>query len=130
MASEKDEAEDMATGFLQSQKVDWTANYIARGQKFGAMPQGQVEGEWLASMKAMGDDPFNKANRDWNNDAESELSLRGIEPPIAAGKDDMDRFLAASRKRVEDLMADPVERARVEKLLIKDLKAFGEQSDN
>ncbi|APG11401.1 hypothetical protein BKD09_24000 [Bradyrhizobium japonicum] len=129
MGSEEDETESMAIGFLQSQKVNWAAGYIERGRRFGAMTDEAVRGQWLASMKAMGDDATDKSARDWNNDAEAELTLRKLDPPFAAGNDDVNRFLAASKKRVDELMADPVERERIENSLIEDLKAFGEGTE-
>jgi hypothetical protein len=130
MATEKDEAEAIATGFLQSQKLNWAAGYIERGRRFGALADEAVQGEWLAAMKAMGEDATDKTARDRNNDAEAELSLRKLDPPFAAGQDDVDRFLAASKKRIDEMTTDPAERDRIEKSLMEDLKAFGEDTDN
>jgi hypothetical protein len=125
MSKEEDEAEKTALSFLKSQRMNQLADYVSRGRAFGKMTDEEVHEGWRASMGAMARSPTERAHRRLNNDYESELDLRRL--PFPEGTEEAKQFLDASKRMIDELLADPEERERIRADLAKDLGDFIDQ---
>jgi len=122
MTDADDAGDKLARSFLESQRLNRLAVYVSRGRKFGALTIDAVEDGWHATMKAMSLAPSERAHRDLNSEYEAELELRGSKPPFDSAKEDVERYLAATKKIIEQRMADPDEWERMEDDLVRDLE--------
>jgi hypothetical protein len=129
MTDADDEGDKLARSFLESQRLNRVADYVSRGRKFGALTIDAVEDGWRATMKAMSLAPTERAHRDLNSDYEAELELRRSKPPFESAKEDVDRYIAATQKIMEQRKADPVEWERMEDELVRDLESFQDEQD-
>ena len=73
--------------------------------------------------------PSERAHRDLNSDYEAELELRGSKSPFDSAKEDVDRYIAATQKIMEQRKADPDEWERLEDELVRDLESFQDEQD-
>jgi hypothetical protein len=128
--ADDDEFDEVTRSFLESQRLNRMADYVSRGRRFGKAPTDAVEDGWRASMKAMSLAPMERVHWDLNYDYEAELELRGAKPPFGPAKEDVDRYLAATQRIVDELMSDPEERERIENDMAKDLELFRKDQDN
>ena len=130
MTDADDEGDKLARSFLESQRLNRLADYISHGRKFGALTIDAVEDGWRATMKAMSFAPSERAHRDLNSEYEAELELRGSKPPFDSAKEDVERYLAATKKIIEQRMADPDEWERMKDDLVRDLRSFRDERGN
>ena len=98
MTDADDEADKLARSFLESQRLNRLADYVSRGRKFGALTIDAVEDGWRTTMKAMSLAPSEPAHRHLNSEYEAELELRGSKPPFDTAKEDVERYLAATKE--------------------------------
>jgi hypothetical protein len=129
MTDADDEADKLARSFLESQRLNRLADYVSRGRKFGALTIDAVEDGWRTTMKAMSLAPSEPAHRDLNSEYEAELELRGSTPPFDTAKEDVERYLAATKKIIEHRMADTDEWKRMKDDLVRDLTSFRDEQD-
>jgi hypothetical protein len=129
MTGADDRGDKLARSFLESQRLNRVADYVSRGRKFGALTIDAAEDGWRATMKAMSLAPSERVLRDLNSDYEAELELRGSKAPFDSAKEDVERYLAATRKIIEQRQADPDEWERMEDELFRDLKSFQDEQD-
>ena len=99
---EKNLRDDMV-GFLADQKAEATLSYVNRGRPLADFDSGVLKARWIEIVGEMAE--LNYANAGERDDLESELTLRGEEPPAEAV--DMDRAMAnmvadLARMRVEE----------------------------
>ena len=127
MTDADDEGDKLARSFLESQRLNRVADYVSRGRKFSALTIDAVEGGWRATMKAMSLAPSERAHRDLNSDYEAELELRGSKSPFDSANEDVDRYIAATQKIIEQRKADPDEWERLEDELVRDLASFQDE---
>jgi hypothetical protein len=131
MANVDDNLSDEITrSFLECQRLNRAADYVSRGRRFGKLAMEAVEDGWRASMRAMSLAPAERVHWDLTSDYEAELELRGSKPPYGPAKEDVDRFLAATERIIDELMSDPEERERIENDMAKDLESFRKDRDN
>jgi hypothetical protein len=128
--ADDDGGDEIARSFLESQRLNRLADYVSRGRRFGKATMDAVEDGWRASMKAMSLAPAERVHRDLNNDYEAELDLRGSKLPFDSAKEDVGRYLAATKRIIDELMSDPEERERIEDDMAKDLELFLKDQDN
>lgn len=129
MTDEEDVCDKLARSFLESQRLNRVADYVSRGQKFSALTIDAVEDGWRATMRAMSFSPSERAHRDLNSDYEAELELRGSKSPFDSAREDVDRYVAATRKIMERRKADPDEWERLEDELVRDIASFQDAQD-
>jgi hypothetical protein len=125
-----DIGDEITQSFLESQRLNRLADYVSRGRRFGKLTLDAVEDGWRASMKAMSLAPAKCLYRDLNSDYEAELDVRGSHPPFDSAKEDVDRYFAATKRIIDELMSDPEERERIEHDMAKDLESFLKDQDN
>jgi hypothetical protein len=128
--ADDDEVDEVTRSFLESQRLNRMADYVSRGRRFGKATTDAVADGWRASMKAMSLAPMERVHWDLNSDYEAELELRGSKAPFGPAKEDVDRYLAATKRIIDELMSDPEERERIENDMAKDLESFQKDQDN
>ena len=124
------EATKSPESFLESQRLNRLADYVSRGRRFGKATMDDVEDGWRASIKEISLGPACRANRDFNNYYEAELDLHGSKLLFNSAKEDVGRYLAATKRIIDELMSDPEERERIEDDMAKDLELFLKDQDN
>jgi hypothetical protein len=87
----------MASGDMQ--RIE---NYLSRGRKLESTEVEDLQKAFVAMFRAWG------ANPQWDgrgelDDVRAEYTLRGIEPPFALVKDDIDRLAIAAAELIEDM---------------------------
>lgn len=129
---DKSAVEKTVQAYLESNRVDWAADYIARGRKFASLSLKDLTDQWRGSIKAMADEPSQKAHRDHHTDYGAEFQLRGLDEPYddPVAKAELERFMSATRRIIESRLSDPDERERIEDEIGADLKLFLDGTDN
>jgi hypothetical protein len=124
--------EKAVQAYLDSSRLDWAADYIARGRKYSALPLNDLTDQWRDSIKAMADEPNQKVHGDHNADYGAEFRLRGLAEPYddPVARTDLERFLGATRRIIESRLSDPDERERIESDIDADLKALFDGTEN
>jgi hypothetical protein len=103
-----DKAKDFARAFLDSSLMDDANDYLQRGRRFESVATPEMGTRWAAAFRAFVEasaahqlvgegarDKLAARARDFD-DANAEMRLRGIDPPI----DDVDRELRTLQKLV------------------------------
>jgi hypothetical protein len=98
-----DKADDEVRGWLRSETVDATADYIARGRKHQDMPGTDLAAAWISSFRRLSFEFKNPELHAAQADLSAEYHLRAMKPPYHLVIDDMDRLSAGIRRDVEDL---------------------------
>src|SRR5258708_3502032 len=114
--------DDFTDAFLQNQVMEALEGYRKRGRALEKLDDDALEQRWIASMKAWAaaisaGHAYEKGERD---DAQAEMSLRGIKPPLGKVSVEWQKIVAA----VKATIADPVRRERVTDSLVDDLAGF------
>jgi hypothetical protein len=118
---EGEEAKKLVISFLKSQRLDRTADYVARGRGFQALTVEALHEGWRASMHAMSLSPSEHGHWERTSDYESELALRGLSPPARCRKGGSKTLLGSH------IESDPALQHLLIERLADDIQFFGDQ---
>src|SRR5689334_12557309 len=90
-------------GWLQSQEIDHTAEYLRRGRQFDSLSLDDLTAQWAATFKDPDLYMRSREHRSLTADYMSEFSLRKVEPPIHVVKDDFAKIQKAVRNMMRGL---------------------------
>jgi hypothetical protein len=122
----KNYAEEIVRDFLESSRLDRMAEYVQRGRKYAPLSDEDLIAKWLAGVKAMADAPEDPACYAEQNDTESELALRKLDPPHDLAQPDVDRYVETSEAAIRAIESDPERLAELRAGIVEDLRAFQE----
>jgi hypothetical protein len=95
--------DDEVRGWLRSETVDATADYIARGRKHQHMLGADLAAAWISAFRRLSFEFRDFELHVAQADLSAEYHLRVENPPYHLVIDDMDRLSAGIRRDVEDL---------------------------
>jgi hypothetical protein len=79
-------------GWIQSESVDDTADYVARGRKYAGLPDEEAKSQWIHAFRSLANDFVNSPWWRIQSHLTSELALRGLEPPFELVLEDMEKL--------------------------------------
>jgi hypothetical protein len=119
--------EEDVEGFVASEQIDRVAEY-AKERRYREVADGELVERWVAAYKEMASNPFSFEYRKLVSDVQSELQLRGKEPPFDQVKEFTEQFTSAVAASIEDLReTNPREYALRNERLECDIQAFKRQ---
>jgi hypothetical protein len=98
-----DKAEDDLRGWLRSETVDATVDYVARGRKHCKLLGADLAAAWISSFRRLSFEYRNPELHMAQADLSAEYVLRAEEPPYHLVIDDMDRLSTGIKRDVENL---------------------------
>ena len=101
-----DKAEDEVRGWLRSETVDATADYVARGRKHQDMPDADLAAAWMSSFRRLSFEFKNPELHAAQADLSAEYDLRAERQPYHLVIDDMDRLSTGIKRDVETLSSE------------------------
>jgi hypothetical protein len=124
----KDNSQDeLMLAFLRNEGFEHTRDYVQRGRDLKGVSTQQLKERWVAAFKQMAatlspqrrpiDPPIRL-------DIESELSIRGEEPPLHEVKPELEAFQRAAKEAIDKLLADPQRAQDVNDELTTDVEEF------
>jgi hypothetical protein len=102
----------------------------AKDRRYRDVADSQLIEQWIAAYKEMASSPFSFVCRKLVSDLQSELQLRGKEPPFEQIKEFTEQFISATVASIEDLRQNnPREYALINERLEHDIEVFKYQRD-
>lgn len=101
-----DDQEKLVLAWVESQSMDQTADYLARGRAFKTLSKDELSAVWIAAFKDMANEPQNDAVRRLHNDLDAEWRARSETPPYAEVPDLFDIYRAKVNCVLERLQKD------------------------
>jgi len=98
-----DKAEDDLRGWLRSETVDATVDYVARGRKHQNLLGADLAVAWISSFRRLSFEFRNPELHLAQADLSAEYVLRAAEPPYHLVIDDVDRLSTSIKRDVENL---------------------------
>ena len=77
-----DEVDKDVHGWLRSQELDATADYVRRGRQFSGLALPDLTAQWAGTFKDGDEHIRSKELRNLSSDYASEFALRGTKPPM------------------------------------------------
>jgi hypothetical protein len=105
----EDDSNDELRGWAQSEVVDATANYAARGRKHRDMSDDDLSAAWVSSFTDVARDFTNPHLWSIQSDLAAEYGLRAVEPPYQLVAADRIRLVTSMEKMAKSLGADDYE---------------------
>jgi hypothetical protein len=122
-----DKTEDEVRGWLRSETVDATADYVARGRKHQGLPHADLAAAWISSFRKLSFEFENPELHAAQADLSAEYSLRAQEPPYHLVIDDMNRLSTGIKSEVEAL--SPEKRDQISEKMFERYSAFQASRD-
>ena len=122
-----DKADDEVRGWLRSENVDATADYVARGRKHQGMPSADLAAAWISSFRRLSFEFRNYELHVVQADLSAEYHLRAEKPPYHLVTDDMDRLSAGIKRDVEAL--SPEKRDQISEKMFERYSTFQASRD-
>lgn len=95
-------------GWMKSNSVDKTADYIARGRKFESLSDEQLQIKWIAAFRRMAASYTDMNARSLQGDLSAEYSLRGHPEPYRLVLAESAEYVKAAIAAIEQIKAaDP-----------------------
>jgi hypothetical protein len=112
--------------YLENLKLEATAEYMRRGRHLANVDMEELSGWWVAAFKWWVPNISTGSTFDHQPriDIESEMRVRGIEPPWALVSDEFKAMQKASRDFTDQLARDPARLAQKEQQISEGLEAF------
>lgn len=98
----EDELKAGVHSWLAENQMQDVRNYVSRGRSFESASIDQLNSEWVALMRDWAADPRQSKNPR-RTDIESEMTLRGLEPPYKLVKDELDTITRVAADAMEDM---------------------------
>jgi hypothetical protein len=113
--------------WLAEGRMQQVRDYSSRGRSLESTPVAQLQGEWVALMRAWVTNPHEFRNPK-RADIESEFTLRGLEPPYEMVVDEFEAVTRFISDAMENM--DEAEKDRINTEIASELVDFlaGEQS--
>jgi hypothetical protein len=111
--------------YLENLRLEATADYVRRGRLLAALDDEELCRRWVDLFKLWVATDFD-AGHDHRarEDVESELQLRGKEPPFDRVPDEMAAMSEKSKARTDAMLRNPELAQRMEQRIKADLAAF------
>jgi hypothetical protein len=92
--------------WVQSEAVDGTAAYAARGRKYAGLSDEEARSQWVNAFRALANDFVKSPWWHIQSDLRSELELRGLEPPYRLVQEDLVKLSNGLNAEVENGAGD------------------------
>ena len=122
-----DKAEYEVRGWLRSETVDATVDYVARGRKHQNLLGADLAAAWISSFRRLSFEFRNPELHVAQADLSAEYVLRAEEPPYHLVIDDMDRLSTGIKRDVEAL--SPEKRDQISEKMFERYSAFQARRD-
>ena len=122
-----DKAEDEVRGWLRSETVDATVDYVARGRKHQNLLGADLAAAWISSFRRLSFEFKNPELHAVQADLSAEYGLRAEEPPYHLITDDMYRLSAGMKEDVEAL--SPEKRHEISEKMFERYSTFQASRD-
>jgi hypothetical protein len=116
--------DEMKAGFnswIAEGRMQHVRDYAGRGRSFEKTPIDQLQGEWVALVRAWATNP-QEHNNPRRADIEAELALRGLEPPHELIRDDLDVIARFAMTTMENM--DSIDKDRINDEIAGELAEF------
>ena len=107
--------------FSANAAVEKTAAYVRSGRSLAGLTDDQLLDAWVERMRAFADEPDSYAAV---AEADSELDLRGLEPPMDRARASIEKQQARLRAILEELEANPESLRENRKRFAEDIASF------
>jgi hypothetical protein len=125
----KTQVEQSTLSWLANNRVDATAEYAKNGRIHQEITDESLRDAWVVSFKEMADDYYDAERRNLNAQFESELTLRGLEPPFAKVTEASQRYVAATLAAFEKMkIEDPAAFDAAAERIGKDVTEYEEKT--
>jgi hypothetical protein len=114
--------DDEVRGWLRSENVDATADYVARGRKHQGMLGADLAAAWISLFRRISFEFRNYELHVVQADLSAEYHLRAEKPPYHLVTDDMDRLSASIKRDVEAL--NPEKRDQISEKMFERYSTF------
>src|ERR1700733_11388033 len=94
---------DDVMGFVQSRHIDRVAAYAQSGRKHASLSLEKLNLAWEMAFHELAARPADPDIRALHDNYDSELALRGAEPPYHLVKDELEALCAKAGERVAEL---------------------------
>jgi hypothetical protein len=122
-----DKAKDEVRGWLRSETVDATVDYVARGRKHQNLLGADLAAAWISSFRRLSFEFKNPELHVVQADLSAEYGLRAEEPPYHLVTDDMDRLSTGIKRNVEAL--SPEKRDQISEKMFERYSTFRANRD-
>ena len=110
--------------FFENKRMDATADYLRRGRHLAEVDIDELNARWIACFKDYAANFGTGHNHRPREDIESEMQVRGLQPPFESVAEEFAAVIAASKAQADRLLRDPVRLAQKEREITADLEAF------
>jgi hypothetical protein len=103
---ERDETDELMLAFLRNKGFEHTREYVQRGRNLKEVPSRELKERWVAAFKQMVA-TLGRNEPPIRMDIESELSIRGEDPPFDEVKSEFEALQGAVAQATDELRANP-----------------------
>jgi hypothetical protein len=117
---------------LENKRIERATEYARRGRLLELVPDEDLSREWLLAFRAWAASERGGQTYDHRalGDIESEMCLRGCDPPLNLAQEEIKILREASERRRHQLERDPKKHMEFERKLSEDLAAFAQSLDD
>src|SRR5438128_2316714 len=115
---------DEMLAFLESKQFEQLERYLRDGRKLANLSDEELGEGWISELRHWLANFGAAVDHRAQEDIESELKLRGREPPLHLVQNEFEALKAASREQTDRLLSDPRRLARAERNMSADMEAF------
>jgi hypothetical protein len=111
--------------YLENLRLEATADYVRRGRLLAALDEQELRRRWVDLFKLWVASDFDAGHdHQAREDVESELQLRGGEPPFDRVPDEMAAMSEKSKARTDAMLRNPELAERLAQKISAELAAF------
>jgi hypothetical protein len=111
--------------YLQSLRLEATADYVRRGRLLAEIDDEELRGRWVGLFRSWVMTDFGAGHdHRQREDVESELQLRGKDPPFDRVPDEMAAMSERSKSRTDAMLRNPELAERLAQKINVELAAF------
>jgi hypothetical protein len=117
---------DIVLAYLENIQLEATLDYVQRGRSLAQVDIDELKRRWVVEFKGWvaNLETGNKLDPRPREDIESEMKVRGTEPPWDLVSDDFEAMRKASRAYQARLAQNPAKLAQQERRISEDVEAF------
>ncbi len=117
---------DLVEAYLADKRLEVASDYVRRGRSLQSLTDDDLNRDWLSAFRAwaMSAQARSKFDRRPLDDMESEMCVRGYDPPYNLVETEITTLVEASRQTHDQLLRAPEAMNRVARDFGDDLAAF------
>jgi hypothetical protein len=121
-------SEDDILGWLESSRLDRTANYVQRGRRNGGLSNDVLFEVWKQTMRSIAEDPHIELIAR-EQELVSEIEARGLVAPYSEIKDAIEALISRAAEYAEKLEQDAQAFERVNEEIERGVAEYKEKRD-